>query len=64
LLAVQAARRTVVVAEEVVGGGPVHAQIPGVLVDAIVQAPGAVAPDGTAARYGRDVETYEAYGLA
>jgi glutaconate CoA-transferase subunit A len=64
LLAVQAARRTVVVAEELVDGSPAHAQIPGALVDAVVHAPGAVAPDGAPGRYRRDVQAYEAYGLA
>jgi glutaconate CoA-transferase, subunit A len=62
LLAVQAARRTVVVAEELVPGVPAGAQIPGLLVDAVVARAGAVAPDGAPGRYERDVAAYLAHG--
>lgn len=64
LEAVQAARHTVVVAEQLVAGAPAGAQIPGVLVDAVVRCSGAVAPDGAPGRYERDVETYLAHGAA
>jgi len=64
LLAVQAARRAIVVAEQLVAGVPAAVQIPGMLVDAIVQVPGAVAPDGAPSRYERDVEAYLAFGVA
>ncbi|MFI5610004.1 CoA transferase subunit A [Amycolatopsis sp. NPDC051903] len=63
-LAAQAAERVVLVAEEVVPGEQVRAlgvTIPGLLVDAVVHLPGAVAPDGTAGRYDRDVAAYERY---
>jgi glutaconate CoA-transferase subunit A len=59
--AVGAASRTVVVAEEIVDGPVEGASIPGVLVDAVVECPGAVAPDGVAGRYPRDVAAYLAY---
>lgn len=65
LTAAQAARRTVLVAEELVteeqaeGEGP--ATIPGLLVSAVVHAPGAVRPDGAAGRYGRDLTAYAVY---
>jgi glutaconate CoA-transferase subunit A len=64
LLAAQASAKVVLVAEEVVNSTEVRASgvtIPGVLVDAYVRLPGAVAPDGTVGRYGRDVEAYERY---
>ena len=64
LVAVQAARQVVVVAEERVEGLPAPVDIPGVLVDAAVVAPGAVAPDGVAGRYPRDVAAYAAYARA
>jgi glutaconate CoA-transferase subunit A len=64
LLAAQAAGKVVLVAEEVVSPAEMRAlgvTIPGVLVDAYVQLPGAVAPDGAIGRYDRDVEAYERY---
>ncbi len=64
LLAAQAAGTVVLVAEEVVSPAEVCAlgvTIPGVLVDAYVHLPGAVAPDGAVGRYDRDVEAYERY---
>lgn len=64
LLAAQAARKVVLVAEEVMASAEVRAlgvTIPGVLVDAYVHLPGAVAPDGAIGRYDRDVEAYERY---
>lgn len=64
VVAAQAARTTVVVAEELAQPGeePREAAIAGAHVDAIVIEPGAVRPDGAADRYGRDVEAYEDYG--
>lgn len=59
--AVGAAGRTVVVAEELAEGVVEGAAIPGVLVDAVVECAGAVAPDGVAGRYPRDVAAYLAY---
>jgi glutaconate CoA-transferase subunit A len=56
--AVQAAARTIVVAEEIVPELTDEITIPGVLVDAIVASPGAVAPDGVIGHYPRDVEAY------
>jgi glutaconate CoA-transferase subunit A len=51
----------VVVAEELAEGVVEGAAIPGVLVDAVVECAGAVAPDGVAGRYPRDVAAYLAY---
>jgi glutaconate CoA-transferase, subunit A len=64
--AAQAAGRLVLVAEELVGddaalADPAAVAIPGLLVDAVVVAPGALHPDGAAGRYDRDVGFYEAY---
>jgi glutaconate CoA-transferase subunit A len=63
--AVAAAQRTVAVVEQVGGGaspgGPV---LPAVLVDLLVEHPGAVAPDGVAGLYERDVAAYEEYAGA
>ncbi|MFJ7217852.1 CoA-transferase [Amycolatopsis sp. NPDC098790] len=58
--AAQAARRVVVVAEEVAGSVPA-VDLPGLLVDTVVEVPGAAAPDGVPGRYPRDVAAYEAY---
>lgn len=60
LVAAQAARRTVLVAEEL-GEGDGPATIPGLLVSGVVHAPGAVRPDGAAGRYGRDLTAYSVY---
>jgi glutaconate CoA-transferase, subunit A len=61
VVACQAARSVVVVAEELVEPAPLpSADLPGVLVDAVVALPGAVAPDGAVGRYPRDVAAYEA----
>lgn len=60
VVAARAATRTVVVAEEI--GEVTHVDLPGLLVDAVVAAPGAVAPDGVPGRYPRDVAAYQAYG--
>ena len=60
LVAAQASRRTVLVAEEIdEGDGP--ATIPSLLVEAVVHAPGSVRPDGAAGRYGRDLDCYAEY---
>jgi glutaconate CoA-transferase subunit A len=68
LLAANAARETVVVAEEVVppeevrgaGGG----SFPGILASAVVEEPFGLHPDGAVGRYDRDVVTYESYARA
>jgi glutaconate CoA-transferase subunit A len=62
-----AATEVVMVAEEIVDWPDVAARginVPGVLVSAIVEAPGAVAPDGAVGRYDRDVEAYVEYAAA
>ena len=65
LLAAQAARRTVVVAEGLVGERRSDLPaIPALLVDTVVISPGAVLPDGSAGRYARDVASYERYTAA
>lgn len=56
--AAQAARRVVVVAEEAGLPAGVRADLPGLLVDTVVIAPGAAAPDGVPGRYPRDVAAY------
>lgn len=56
--AAQAARRVVVVAEEAGLPDGVRADLPGLLVDTVVIAPGAAAPDGVPGRYPRDVAAY------
>jgi glutaconate CoA-transferase subunit A len=63
-VAVAAARRTVAVAERIAATAEVAAlgvTLPGVLIDAVVEHPGAAAPDGVPGRYGRDVAAYEEY---
>lgn len=63
-LAAQAARQVVVLAEEVVPAGtlaPESVSIPGLVVDSVVERPGAVWPDGAIGRYDRDVEAYQDY---
>lgn len=62
VFAAQAAERVVLVAEEIVEAlcpSAATIAISGALVDAVVCAPGAVAPDGAIGRYERDVEAYE-----
>jgi glutaconate CoA-transferase subunit A len=60
--AAQAARRVVVVAERIVPpAGLREVDLPGLLVDAVVEVPGAVVPDGVPGRYPRDIEAYQAY---
>lgn len=64
--AIAAAQRTVVVAEELCDTAAVAAAgitVPGVLVDAVVEFPGAAHPDGVAGRYPRDVDAYERYAV-
>lgn len=66
-LAASASTRVVMVAEELVESEDLLAHgisIPGVLVSAITVVPGAVAPDGAADRYDRDVAAYEDYVAA
>jgi glutaconate CoA-transferase subunit A len=67
LVAAQAAGVVVVVAEELVPAGTIPAEqvtIPGMLVNAVVHHPGAVAPDSAAGRYGRDLAAYEEYSTS
>jgi glutaconate CoA-transferase subunit A len=67
LFAAQAASRTVVVAEQVLPRGDRPAQpatLAGVHVTAVVEAPGAAAPDGTPGRYPRDITAYAQYARA
>lgn len=64
VLAAQAARRVVVVAERVADPAEVRARgvdLPGLLVDTVVEAPHAAAPDGVPGLYARDVAAYEDY---
>ncbi|MBB4910894.1 CoA-transferase [Actinophytocola algeriensis] len=58
VVAAQAARRVVVVAEEPGLPAGVRADLPGLLVDTVVVSPGAAAPDGVPGRYPRDVAAY------
>jgi len=64
VVAAQAARRLVLVAEEVRPARDMWKAgitIPGLLVSAYVHRPGAVAPDGAIGRYDRDVTAYRRY---
>ncbi|MFF0772798.1 CoA-transferase [Nonomuraea wenchangensis] len=64
LVAAQAARAVVLVAEEIVDTGTARRAgiaVPGLLTSAVVHRPGAVAPDGAIGRYERDVAAYERY---
>ncbi|GHF41357.1 glutaconate CoA-transferase subunit A [Amycolatopsis bartoniae] len=59
-----AARHVVVVTEELTTAERVRERgvdLPGLLVDTVVEVPGAVAPDGVAGRYPRDVAAYQEY---
>lgn len=66
VIAAHAARRTVLVGEELIDPGTAigEAAIPGVLVSAIIEAPGSVRPDGTSRGYPRDVDAFKAYSDA
>lgn len=67
LLAASAAKEVVMVTEALVQTAELLTRgitVPGVLISAIVVAPGAVGPDGAAGRYDRDVEAYTAYTSA
>ena len=64
VVAAQAARTVVLVAEELASSATVRERgitIPGLLVSAVVHRPGALAPDGALGRYDRDVAAYERY---
>jgi glutaconate CoA-transferase subunit A len=68
-LAAAASTTTVVIAEEVVTSSDLRRRsaecvIPGLVVDLIVEQPGAVVPDGAIGRYPRDVEAYLRYTTA
>lgn len=62
VVAAQAARRVAVVAERI--GTPSQVDLLGMLVDTVVESPGAAAPDGVPGLYDRDVAAYEAYAAA
>jgi glutaconate CoA-transferase subunit A len=65
--AVAAAKRTVAVVERIGAPLPVEAAgvvLPAVLIDLLVEHPGAVGPDGVAGLYDRDVAAYEEYAGA
>jgi glutaconate CoA-transferase subunit A len=65
VVAAQAARRVVVVAERVGLRGDLRGvDLPGLLVDTVVELPGAVAPDGVPGHYPRDVAAYESDAAA
>jgi glutaconate CoA-transferase, subunit A len=62
--AAEASERVVLVVEEVVDEAAVRdrvAALPGLVVSALVECPGAVAPDGAVGRYPRDVGAYADY---
>jgi glutaconate CoA-transferase, subunit A len=64
LVAAQAARRVVLVTEELAPADAVRSAgitVPGVLVSAVVPLAGAIAPDGAIGRYDRDVAAYQDY---
>jgi glutaconate CoA-transferase subunit A len=64
LVAAQAARTVILVAEEIVDTEVVLAaglSVPGLLTSGVVHRPGAVAPDGAIGRYDRDIASYEDY---
>jgi glutaconate CoA-transferase subunit A len=60
-VAAMAARRTVLVAEELVDASGRPCDIPGVVTTAVVERPGAVYPDGAPGRYERDIAAYQGY---
>jgi glutaconate CoA-transferase subunit A len=63
-VAAAASRAAVLVVEQLTDAADLRAHgvtLPGHLFDAIVVHPGAVAPDGAAGRYGRDVDAYVDY---
>ena len=65
LMAAQAAVRTVVIAEQVLGARerlPEPANLAGIHVDEVVEVAGGVLPDGSPGRYPRDISAYQAYG--
>lgn len=66
-VACQAARRVVLVVEELVDEAVLRAScanVAGVTVSGVVHLPGALRPDGAVGRYDRDVEAYERYATA
>jgi glutaconate CoA-transferase subunit A len=62
--AVAAARRTVAVVEQIIDLQLTGVALPSILIDLIVEHPGAAAPDGVPGLYERDVAAYEAYAGA
>lgn len=62
--AVAAAKRTVAVVEQISEGASAGVVLPLVLIDLVVEHPGAAAPDGVPGLYERDVAAYEAYAEA
>jgi glutaconate CoA-transferase subunit A len=65
-VAVAAARRTVAVVEQIVDASSelTGVVLPSILIDLVVEHPGAAAPDGVPGLYERDVAAYEAYAGA
>ena len=64
VVAAQAARAVVLVAEEITDAAAVRTAgvtVPGLLTTHVVHRPGAVAPDGAIGRYDRDVSAYARY---
>ncbi|MCW2982292.1 MAG: coenzyme transferase [Solirubrobacterales bacterium] len=62
--AVAAARRTVAVVEQIIDLQLTGVALPSILIDLIVEHPGAAAPDGVPGLYERDVAAYETYAGA
>jgi glutaconate CoA-transferase subunit A len=62
--AVAAARRTVAVVEQIIDLQLTGVALPSILIDLVVEHPGAAAPDGVPGLYERDVAAYEAYSEA
>jgi glutaconate CoA-transferase subunit A len=62
--AVAAAGRTVAVVEQIIDLQLTGVALPSILIDLIVEHPGAAAPDGVPGLYERDVAAYETYAGA
>jgi glutaconate CoA-transferase subunit A len=62
--AVAAARRTVAVVEQIIDLQLTGVALPSILIDLVVEHPGAAAPDGVPGLYERDVAAYETYAGA
>jgi glutaconate CoA-transferase subunit A len=62
--AVAAARRTVAVVEQIIDLQLTGVALPSILIDLVIEHPGAAAPDGVPGLYERDVAAYETYAGA